>query len=298
MEKAAEFQFLCEKCCVRGTLVPKVSDPPAACVDVDVLMKTIQELGAQVTKLKEELDAVKATSKKQLDRLKNKLHNADHSCGHGAAKDSIANNIEGKLEIIEKGAKLASTCLQSVNSTRLAINKVPLQEGENVRTVVESVFHLLGCQEAVPHVASCFRLPVKPSKWTDRTISPTIVVVFDNIETRQAVLRRYYGQHSEAKLCNLRNGPDIDYRFTINEVLSANSFRLRNYALRLKQNKQVRSVFIRNDKVSVLLPGQQRYVPVTTIDQLQELATNVSDVPDSSSVFFDCTANVSTSSHC
>lgn len=150
MEKAAEFQFLCEKCCVRGSLVPKVSGPIAACVDVDVLMKTIQELGAQVTKLKEELDAVKATSKKQFDRLKNKLHNADHSSGHGATC-----NIEGKLEIIEKGAKLASTCLQSVNSTRLAINKVPQQEGENVRSMVESVFHLLGCHTS--QVASGYR---------------------------------------------------------------------------------------------------------------------------------------------
>lgn len=298
MEKAADFQFLCEKCCVRGCLVPKVSVSTAACDDVDALKKTVQELAAQVAKLQEELVAVKASSKKQLDQLKSKLHNVDRSSSHVAVQDRLTSNIEGKLEIIEKGAKMANTCLQSVNSSRLAINKIPLQEGENVRTVVEGVLHLLGCQNELVHVTSCFRLPVKPSKWTDRTISPTIVVVFDTGEARQAVLRRYYDQHSEAKLCNLNNGPDIDYRFTMNEMLSANSFRLRNYALRLKQNKLVKSVFIRNDKVSVLLPGQKRYVPITTIDELQQLATNVSDVPDSSSVFFDCTANVSTSSQC
>lgn len=297
MEKVDDLHFLCEKCCVRGCLFPKVTPTPTVGGDLDALTKTIQELSSQIAKLQAELEAVKVSNKKQLDRFRNQLHSEDRVETQRAAQDRLVNNIGEKLDIIEKGAKLASTCSQSVNSFRLAVNKIPFKEGECVRSLVENVLALLDSQNESKHVTSCFRLPVKPSKWTDRTISPTIVVVFDNVEARQAVLRRYFNMHHEAKLCNLRGGPELDYRFTLNEMLSVNTFRLRNLALRLKQNKAVKSVFIRNDRVSVLLPGQKRYIPIETADQLCEL-TNVLNVGDSSSVFFDCTANVSTSSHC
>ncbi|KAL9694086.1 hypothetical protein quinque_013371 [Culex quinquefasciatus] len=262
MEKIDDLHFLCEKCCVRGCLFPKVTASPPVSGDLDALRKTIQELSSQIAKLQEELEAAKVSNKKQLDRFRNQLRLEDRTESQRAAQDRLVNSIGEKLDIIEKGAKLASTCSQSVNSFRLAINKIPAKNGENVRALVENVLTLLDSQNESKHVTSCFRLPVKPSKWTDRTISPTIVVVFDNVEARQAVLRR-----------------------------------LRNFALRLKQNKAVKSIFVRNDRISVLLPGQQRYIPIETADQLCEL-TSVSNVGDSSSVFFDCTANVSTSSHC
>lgn len=72
----------------------------------------------------------------------------------------------------------------------------------------------------------------------------------------------------------------------MNEALSLSTFRIRNLSLRLKQRKIVKSVFIRNDTVSVLLYGQEDYTLVSSINELLEL-TNSVPTNDDSSVFFD-----------
>lgn len=132
----------------------------------------------------------------------------------------------------------------------------------------------LGLQSEMTHIKSCFRLPVKPSKWSDRELTPTIAVVFNNREARDRVIRKYYDSHENAKLCNLKNGPSLEYRFTINEALSINTFRIRNLAIRLKHKKLIQSVYVRNDSVSVLLTGHKRYMRVSSIEELLEMKDN------------------------
>lgn len=294
MEKASEFRYECDSCSVRGRLIPKSPGPSApSSSEIGELKKIIDDLSAEVIKLRAELETVRSASKKQVDRLRNNIHSTIRS---EATTTRLSSDLQGKLETIERGAQLANTCSRTVNSCRLAINKIPLKDGEQVSKLVEDVLTLLGCGEEVTSVSSCFRVPAKPSKWSDRSLTPTIVAVFNNNEARQRVLKRYFERHKEAKLCNLRTGPAIDYRFTLNEVLSINTFRIRNYALRLKQRGQARSVFVKNDRVSVLLPGQQRYTPVISIEQLQELTGSTTE---DSSLFYDAlSADVSASSRC
>lgn len=210
----------------------------------------------------------------------------------------MTSNINEKLEAIEKCATLAKTCSRTVNCCRLAVNKIPYHEGENVRDLVGNVLRLLDCESEMSNVVKCFRLPVKTSKWTDRSLTPTIMVIFNSAESRGVVLRQYFQRHQMAKLCNRRGGPYLDYRFTLNEAMSINTFRIRNLALRLKQRKQVKSVFIRNDRVSGLLPGQKQYAPIETLEQVLELAGGDLDGEDTS-IFFDATsAELSASSRC
>lgn len=300
MDTIANFEYYCDSCAVRGCLIPKqqlTQQPPPPPsnnnAEIDKLTKTIEDLSSQLSKLQDELNTNRASSKRQLDLIRNKL-NSDDRCV--AAHNRLATDISGKLEVIEKGATLAKTCARTVNSCRLALNKIPYHEGENVRELVRSVLCLLDCQSELSNVENCFRLPVKSSKWTDRSLTPTIMVIFRSVESRREVLHKYFERHESAKLCNLKGGPSLDYRFTLNEVMSINSFRVRNLALRLKQRKQVKSVFVRNDAVSVLLPGQKRYVPVETTERLLELVGN--DPDEDSSIFFDATADLSASSRC
>lgn len=199
------------------------------------------------------------------------------------SSNNLVENIERKSELIKTGAKLARTC---VNCCRIAINKVPFNPGENVRSIVEDFLRFLGIEEKMSHVTACFRLPVKQSKWTDRSLTPTVLVAFDSREIRSLVLKRYFQKHKDAKLCNLKSAAPLEYRFTVNEMLSIQIFRIRNLALRLKQKKAIQSVFIRNDKVSVRLPGQKRYVPVENCNELLKLA-GAGVCMDESSVFFD-----------
>lgn len=92
------------------------------------------------------------------------------------------------------------------------------------------------------------------------------------------MLRSYFERYIEAALRNLKTGSALDYRFTVNEVLSIIAF--------LKQRGLVRSAIIRTACVSVLLPGQL---------QLQGLSR--SEGSEDSSLFLDTlSANVSTSS--
>lgn len=299
MESISDFQYFCDSCSVRGCLVrkPPAQAPQAAVSsgEIDRLTKTIQDLSTQLSKVQSELDSIRAVSKKQFDRFQNKFR-SEERCDD--VQNRLSNNICEKLEAIEKGAQIVNACSRTVNSCRLAVNKIPLREGENVGAIVESVLDLLDCQCEMPNVTSCFRIPAGASKWSDRSLSPTIVVVLNSTESRRRILQKYFEKHKTAKLCNLKNGPRLDYRFTLNEVLSINTFRLRNFALRLKQRSLVKSVFVRNDRLSVLLPGQKRYVPVETAEQLGELAGNIPD-EECSSIFFDATsADLSASSRC
>lgn len=295
MEEIDNYQYFCESCSVRGSLIQKSHSVTADSGEIKELKKIILEMSSEMKKLRTELDSVRETSKKQIDRLRNNICSTTLS---EATTTRLTSNLSEKLEKIEKGAQLANTCAQTVNSCRIAINKVPFKEGENVRQLVIDVLTLVGCSDVQANLTDCFRVPARPSKWTDRSLTPTIVAVFNSPETRQKVLRMYFERYKEAALRNLRNGPALDYRFTINEVLSINSFRIRNQALRLKQHGVVRSVFVRNDRVSVLLPGQARYIPVNSIAHLQELVSSESS-SDSSSLFFDAlSANVSASSCC
>lgn len=302
MESISEFQFFCDSCSVRGCLVrkpqPQATQGAVSNGEIDKLAKIIQDLSSQLSKLQSELDAIRTVSKKQFDCIQNKLRN-EQRCDD--VQSRLTSNICEKLEAIEKGARIMQSCSRVVNSCRLAINKIPHQEGENVGAIVKSVLDLLDCTCEVSNVTNCFRIPVAASKWSDRSLSPTIVVVLNSTESRRKILQRYFERHKTAKLCNLKNGPRLDYRFTLNEVLSINTFRLRNFALRLKQRNLVKSVFVRNDKLSVLLPGQKRYVPIETVVQLGELTGVPPDEENSqnSSIFFDAiSADLSASSRC
>lgn len=155
---------------------------------------------------------------------------------------------------------------------------------------------LISLRVGIPHVKSnvlnCFRLPVKPSKWTDRTLTPTIIVIFDSREAKDIVLRHYFEKHKHATLRNLKSDLPLEYRFTANEVLSIDVFRTRNLALRLKLRGLLQSVYVRNNTVSVRIAGQKRYVRVESTDHLLQL-TGTLPQPDESSVFFDAIADVS-----
>lgn len=161
-----EYYYFCEKCTLRGSLVTKPAQPvpatPAATTgqdEVEQLKRTVSDLAAQLVKLQAEVDSVRLTSKKQHDRLQSKLNSADQRDDHCAAQGALINNIGQKLEIIEAGAKLATTCSQSVNSCRLAINKIPAREGENLRGIVESVIDFLGVSEEMPHASRPITYP-------------------------------------------------------------------------------------------------------------------------------------------
>lgn len=290
------FQYFCENCCLRGVLIPKVGTDPATSDDIETVRQTICDLTSQISKLQKDIENIQLVSKKQIDHLRSKLDDCDRLESQAAARNLLLDRLGENLELIETGAKLASTCSNTVNACRLAVNKVPYSEGENVRAIVGSVFTFLGMDRLQNNVTSCFRLKVKPSKWADRAISPTIVVVFDNKASRDAVLRRYFEKHKDANLSKLRNVPPLEYRFTINEVLSLQTFRIRNLALRLKQQNLVKSVFIRNDSVSILLPNEKKYVPIGSVEQLIRLTGSN---PNNSSIFFDAvSADASASSSC
>lgn len=300
MKRASDFLFYCEECSIRGCFLPKEVAGASSknSLETDRLDRLVEELTTQLIALKTEIEDAKRKNKKQLDQLQSRISDAGRLDDRCVAHSDLINNIGKKLEAIETGAKLANTCSQSVNSFRIAINKVPHREGENVRFIVASILNLLGIQSEMSKVVNCFRLQVRASKWSDRSISPTIVAVFSSRESRDNVIRCYFQKHKSAKLCNLQNGPPLDYRFTLNEVLAPNAFRIRNYALRLKHQKLVKSVFVRHDKVSVLLPGGTQYVPIVDTDQLRKLTERTS-CDEESSVFFDAaSASFSTTSSC
>lgn len=295
------YTFFCENCVIRGNLFlkPVNVNPPSN--ELTQLQQVVLDLSAELKKMQAEIDSVRCASKKQLDRMLSRINKIDQTDCKRDMPTTLIHNVEEKLQIIEEGAKLANTCAQRVNTARLAINKVPFRQGENVRGIVQDVLRFLDVQDLVGNVSNCFRLQVRPSKWTDRTLTPTIVVIFDNQETRDTVLKRYFERHKHAKLCQLKHAPALEYRFTLNEVLSPQTFRIRNLAIRLKQNKSIRSVFVRNDSVSVLLPDHKRYTPIASTAQLLELVEQkvTQSAHDSSSVFFDAlSADLSASTHC
>lgn len=281
-----EYCYLCEKCSVIGTLLPK-SPPSSSTGKSQEAQERIDKISSELARLQSELQLLQVNMKKQLDRFHNRLQTVDQEESRRTSANNLVENIEGKLELIKTGAKLASTCAQNVNCCRIAINKVPLCPGENVRSIVED---FLGIKEKMSRVTACFRLPVNPSKWTDRNLTPTILVAFDSREVRSLVLKRYFEKHKDAKLCNLKSAAPLEYRFTVNEMLSIPAFRIRNLALRLKQRKAIQSIFVRNDKISVRLPGQKRYVPVGSCDELLKL-TGSSVSMDESSMFFDAVSS-------
>lgn len=301
MQKVQDFLYHCENCSIRGSLIPKVAvtaHPESSNAtlnnEIEIMKKTISEITSQLAKLQAELDNIRLATKKQMDQLRNKLHNSEHSDNQCATRISLMDRIGEKLDQIETGARLAGTCSSAVNSCRISINKIPFSEGENLRKIVKSVLVFLGLENLSANVVNCFRLQVKPSKWSDRSLTPTIVVILDSKTSRDTILRKYFENHKKAHLAQHGSVPQQEYRFTINEVLSPNTFRIRNLALRLKQQKLVKSVFIRNDSLSILLPNAERYVPVNSTDHLLQLVKT-----EDSSVFFDAiSADASASSLC
>lgn len=277
------YLYLCEQCTVIGSLIPKNTNTSAT--GMKVIAKQIEELVDRIKKIESEIAALQNNVRKQFDRVQNKIQSNVLMTEKQMPTMTIS-NVEQKLEVIDKGVKLANICSRSVNSFRISINKVPYQTGENVRSIVQNFLSFLGIQDSMSHVTTCFRLPVKPSKWTDRSITPTILVVFDSVGLKTDVLQKYFKKHKEAKLCNLKSGLPLEYRFTVNEMLSIGSFRIRNLALRMKQNDLVESVYVQNDSVSVRLPGQKKYIPIEDISQLLGLVK-----PDycinESSIFYD-----------
>lgn len=287
MPEIQKYWFFCEKCSPKGNLILKAA-PNAAAPNTDLssLEKEIRDLTTKLQHLQEELNIIQANSKKQLHRLQNQVREISRAEARHVNNNKMLDGIEQKLEVIESGAKLAESCSQNVNGYRIALNKIPLQQGENVRSIVEKALDILDLPEAKSHVSSCFRLPYHASKWTDRSLSPTIVVIFDGNAIRRTVLQKYFERYMDFRLCRLGIGISLDYRFTMNEVLSVSSFRVRNLAIRLKQKKLIRSVFVRHDNVAVLLPGDQRYTSVKDLHHLLELVGS-QDKTNDSSVFFD-----------
>lgn len=289
----SSYWYFCENCTVRGTLVQKQVSSPTGPTSSDLakITSTISELSEELVKVQTELEICRSTCRKQIDKLRNQLQTSEQLNDKNSAQRELVADIEKKLEVIESGAKLANTCLRSVNDHRIAINKIPFREGENVKVLVKCVFQCLGIDEADSCISSCFRIPVKASKWSDRSISPTIVVVFNSKEVKEKVLKLYFENFTRAKLSALQTGLALEYRFTVNEVLSLHSFRIRNLALRLKHRKLVDSVFVRNDSVSVRLPNHKRYTVVSSSDHLLELTgrNTIGEVAavDESSLFFD-----------
>lgn len=295
LQEIDNYWYFCEKCTVLGTLVLKpapASPAPAVNCDLAKVNETICELTEKLNKLQIELEAGRSACKRQLDKFKNQIHSSDLLYERQTAQRDLANTLGAKLEVIESGAKLASTCLQNVNQNRIAINKIPYRSGENVKELVRGVLISLGIREPESYVTDCFRIPVKPSKWSDRSISPTIIVVFSHKEAKAKVLELYFGNYQQAKLSKLQGGPALEYRFTLNEVLSIQSFRIRNLALRLKHKKLIDSVFVRNDSVSVRLPQQKKYIPISDSNHLLRLTREATEIQepvsaDESSIFFD-----------
>lgn len=288
-KESAKYWYYCEKCTIRGSLILKHDTSVlslSSTVDLDLLNKQILDLTSSIQQLQKDLLALRSYSKKQIDHLQNCIKNADRAEVKHANQIKLVEELEKKLEVIESGAKLASTCSQNANSCRIALNKIPLREGENVRQLVEHFLQFLEIPNLRANVLNCFRLPAKPSKWTDRTLTPTIIVIFDSKESKDKVLRRYFEKHRQAKLCNLKSGLPLEYRFTANEVLSIDAFRIRNLALRLKHRGVLKSVYVRNNKVSVQISGQKQYHRVEDTNHLVRLTDSLSD-SNNSSAFFD-----------
>lgn len=284
LSEVKNYVYLCERCSVIGSLIRVPSD--ASCKsDLVEVQKRIDELTLQIKKLESEISTHQSNTKKQIDRFQNKIRSIDQA-GDSPSSTRLTEDMEQKIQIIESGAKLAKICSQSINCHRISINKVPHREGENTRSIVESFLSFLGIRNLMSHVTSCFRLPVKPSKWTDRSLTPTIVVVFSSAEVRSEVLKKYFQLHKEAKLCNLEKGLPLQYRFTVNEMLSVKSFRVRNLALRMKQKKLIQSVYVRNDSISIRLPCQKKYIPIEDTGHLLKLM-NASSCTNESSIFYD-----------
>lgn len=284
----SQFWYFCADCCALGNIIPKQPSPQASSLDdLKQITQNIADLTSKIGNLQIELDRLRSTNKKLIDRLQSRLQEVNGSEERCAVQRKALDEIERKIEIIESGAKLAGTCSQNINNFRIAINKVPCRPGESVPDVVSKLFGFLGISNLVSHVVKCFRLPVKASNWSDRTLTPTIIVIFDDSETRDTVLRQYFRRYKDVKLRQIFADLPLDYRFTLNEVLPVATFRIRNLALRLKHKKRLQSVFIRNGSVSIRLPNQRRYTPVKDIEHLLELTKPEDDNNNDSSVFFD-----------
>lgn len=280
--------YFCESCTVIGSLIAKPPSQPSAATATDLQAATakVADLSAELEKLKSELHESRAASKKQVDRLRSQLNDTVQRNSQTDVQKTIVNNLQQKLEVIESGVKMANTCSLAANSYRLAINKIPVRDGENVRSIVENFLSFLGMDNAVPHVTSSFRLPPRPSKWTDRSLSPTIIIVFDQREIKDNVLRKYFQRHRDAKLSVLQLDLPLENRFTVNEALPVQAFRIRNLALRLKQKKLIDSVFVKDGSISVRLPRQKSYIPVQSTDHLLQLTQQPNNAEESA-IFFD-----------
>lgn len=296
LEAADNYWFFCEECAVKGSLVCKqpANAPTVSTVNLSKIEEQIAELTTALQKLQTELDVIRSQHKKNFDRLQNKLYEAQQQDEKCVAHKQVLSQIEEKIDTIQSGSKLAHICSQSVNGFRISINKVPFRQGENVWDLVRNFLTFLEVPDAMLQVTKCFRIEGGKSKWTDRTLTPAIIVVFDSVKAKEAVLHKYFEKHKAVKLCTLKAGFSLEYRFTANEVLSIKTFRIRNLALRLKIKHQLSSVYVKNDRVSVKLPGHTRYTPV---DDIQHLLTLVGPEPagNESSVFFDAESSGFTS---
>lgn len=141
LPEIGNFWYFCTSCTTLGMLIAKsqpqpVSPSPSADADIELASKKIQELTTELTKLKTEMEEGKAANKKQFDRIRSHLNEAEHHESRNAAQNDLINNNQKKIEVIENGAKLASTCSSNVNSFRIAVNKIPLQQGECVRNLI------------------------------------------------------------------------------------------------------------------------------------------------------------------
>lgn len=295
------YWYFCSSCCMHGNLLPRTQPVPGQTVpniDTHELEKKIEDISASILQLRDDIEASRSLCKKQLDRLQNRFNEAEKTYDRQTEQKQFLVDIEQKLATIESGAKLAGLSASNINSFRIAINKIPYRENENLRVIVSKILDIFGIPLRMSNVIKYFRLPVKDSKWSNRSITPTIIVVFDTSESRAAVLGEYYKNHRNAKLSSLDVGFPLNYRFTLNEVLSLPTFRLRNLALRLKQRKLIKSVFIRSDTVSVRIGNHPKYFPVKNVNHLLELAGPEarSESSNDSSLFFDAVSENSSSS--
>lgn len=288
LAEAGNFWFFCEECAVKGSLIWKQATNTAT-VNTVSLSKTeeqIAELSNRINQLQIELDSLKVLHKRNIDRLQCKLNEVIQLDEKYTSHKKALIQIDEKIEAIQSGSKMAQICTQSVNGFRISINKVPFRQGENVWNLVRNFLDFLEATDAMQQVTKCFRLDGGKSKWSDRTLTPAIIVVFSSVNAKEDVLRRYFEKHKTAKLSSLKAGFSLEYRFTVNEVLSIQTFRIRNLALRMKIKRQLSSVYVKNDRVSVKLPGQMRYTPIKDTHHLLSLV-GPEPAGNESSVFFD-----------
>lgn len=165
-----------------------------------------------------------------------------------------------KTELEVKTNKDAIARLEK--SADLLLTGVPYNPSEKTSVFLSKVSAALGyCNSDVPVVFSkrLARVPIAVGT------SPPILFQFAVKAARDDFFHRYLSQRS-LNLTQL--GFDVDKRVYLNENLSESVRQLKGYALKLKKDGRIRTVFTRNGTVYVKPDAESPAQPVSNQDQL------------------------------